>query len=78
MKYTHRILSSTGGLPPYIPDDSDKTNGNEPYLNFMEFFLNQNPIPQVLSTSYGDDEQTVRYVSQAWSFRNVTCRPGPS
>jgi tripeptidyl-peptidase I len=53
-------LSSTGGSPSFKPDNSTPTNTNEPYLEFLNFFLNEDSIPQVLSTSYGDDEQTVR------------------
>jgi len=56
---TPNIYYSTGGRPPFKPDDADKTNDNEPYLDFMRFFLDQDTIPQVLTTSYGDDEQTV-------------------
>ena len=53
-------LSSTGGSPPYKPDNFTPTNTNEPYLDFLDFILDQDSIPGVLSTSYGDDEQTVR------------------
>lgn len=60
VKYTHRILSSTGGSPPFKPDSSSPKNTNEPYLEFLNFFLDQDSVAQVLSTSYGDDEQTVR------------------
>lgn len=50
---------STGGSPPFIPDLNEDTNTNEPYLVFLNYILAQKSIPQVLSTSYGDDEQTV-------------------
>jgi len=50
---------STGGSPPFIPDANEDTNTNEPYLVFLNYILAQKSIPQVLSTSYGDDEQTV-------------------
>ena len=59
MKYTYE-LSSTGGSPPFKPDNSTPTNTNEPYVDFLNFILDQSSIAQVLSTSYGDDEQTVR------------------
>jgi hypothetical protein len=36
------------------------TNTNEPYLDWLNFILAQTAIPQVITTSYGDDEQTVR------------------
>jgi len=48
-------------LPPYIPDDNTPTNTNEPYLSFVDYILAQESIPQTLTTSYGDDEQTVPY-----------------
>ncbi|KAF7983704.1 hypothetical protein HWV62_19635 [Athelia sp. TMB] len=50
---------STGGSPPYIPDDNSPTNTNEPYLDFLEYVGNQTTIPQTFTTSYGDYEQTV-------------------
>src|SRR5712675_844336 len=51
----------TGGSPPYKPDEETPTNTNEPYLEWLEFILSQpeSQIPQTISTSYGDDEQTV-------------------
>jgi hypothetical protein len=54
------ILSSTGGSPPFKAD-TFTTNGNEPYLDFISYALEQDSFAQVLSTSYGDDEQTVRF-----------------
>ncbi|KAH8986019.1 subtilisin-like protein [Lactarius akahatsu] len=42
---------STGGRPPFIPDANTPENTNEPYQDHK--------IPQVISTSYADDEQTV-------------------
>jgi tripeptidyl-peptidase-1 len=56
---TQNIYYSTGGSPPFVPDSATPTNTNEPYLNWLEFILNQTSIPQTISTSYGDDEQTV-------------------
>jgi tripeptidyl-peptidase-1 len=37
------------------------TNENEPYLPYYEFLLSQpnHKLPQVITNSYGDDEQTV-------------------
>jgi tripeptidyl-peptidase-1 len=34
-------------------------NTNEPYLEWANFALAQSSLPQVISTSYGDDEQSV-------------------
>ncbi|KAH9059750.1 tripeptidyl peptidase A [Lactarius vividus] len=50
---------STGGIPPFIPDANTPIDTNEPYLDWLEFILAQDKIPQVISTSYGDDEHTV-------------------
>jgi tripeptidyl-peptidase-1 len=53
------IFYSTAGAPPFIPDVQETTNFNEPYLDWLDFILNQKTIPQTISTSYGDDEQSV-------------------
>ncbi|KZP13756.1 subtilisin-like protein [Athelia psychrophila] len=50
---------STGGSPPYTPDDNMASNTNEPYLDFLEYIGGQQSIPQTFTTSYGDTEQTV-------------------
>ncbi|KAH9973600.1 subtilisin-like protein [Lactifluus volemus] len=56
---TKNIYYSTGGSPPFIPDSNTTSNTNEPYLDWLNFILDQETIPQTISTSYGDDEQTV-------------------
>ncbi|KAI8634942.1 Pro-kumamolisin [Xylariaceae sp. FL1651] len=54
----------TGGSPPFVPSlgipDSEH-NTNEPYLEYYTFLLNKTneELPQVISNSYSDDEQTV-------------------
>ncbi|KAI1183607.1 tripeptidyl-peptidase 1 precursor [Nemania serpens] len=53
------ISYSTGGSPPFIPSESTPDNSNEPYLVWVNWLLAQKSIPQVISTSYADDEQTV-------------------
>lgn len=51
---------STGGVPPQIGDaGAGEDPGNEPYLAWATYVLAQKSLPQVISTSYGDDEQTV-------------------
>ncbi|EUC41060.1 hypothetical protein COCMIDRAFT_107145 [Bipolaris oryzae ATCC 44560] len=50
---------STGGSPPFNPDINTPTNTNEPYLVWVNWLLNQRSIPRIISTSYGDDEQTI-------------------
>ncbi|KAJ7483186.1 peptidase S8/S53 domain-containing protein [Mycena latifolia] len=56
---TPNIYYSTGGSPPFLADTFTTTNTNEPYLDWLNFILNQTTIPQTFTTSYGDDEQTV-------------------
>lgn len=50
---------STGGQPPFTPDLSTPDDTNEPYLVWVNYLLQQRNIPKVISTSYGDSEQTV-------------------
>ncbi|KAH9036021.1 peptidase S8/S53 domain-containing protein [Lactarius deliciosus] len=50
---------STGGRAPYIKDALTPNAMNEPYGDWLDFVLAQHKIPQVISTSYGDDEQSV-------------------
>ncbi|KAJ5524484.1 hypothetical protein N7494_011134 [Penicillium frequentans] len=54
----------TGGVAPFIPDADEPTESddeNEPYLIYYEYLLSKknSELPQVISQSYGDDEQTV-------------------
>ena len=60
---------TTGGTPPFLPDDLTPTDTNEPYLTWVNYVLGQNDLPQVISTSYGDDEQTVPK-----SYAKTVCR----
>ncbi|SPO31533.1 related to Tripeptidyl-peptidase I precursor [Ustilago trichophora] len=52
---------TTAGSPPYHPDAATVNNTNEPYELQMNYLLSlpYNDLPKVLSTSYGDDEQSV-------------------
>lgn len=54
---------STGGSPPFDPSSNTPQNTNEPYAEFLSYVLNKTnaELPTVLSTSYGDEEQTVPY-----------------
>ena len=56
---TPHTFYSTGGLPPFIPDSNTPMNTNEPYLDWLEYILDLQNIPQTISTSYGENEQTV-------------------
>ncbi|KAJ6593147.1 peptidase S8/S53 domain-containing protein [Mycena capillaripes] len=53
---------TTNSVPPYIPDqnqDGELPGVNEPYLDFIDYLLGLDEPPTVITTSYGDDEQTV-------------------
>ncbi|KZO99708.1 subtilisin-like protein [Calocera viscosa TUFC12733] len=55
------VFYSTGGSPPFNPDDAEDSNTNEPYAEWLDYVLalDSDDLPSVVSTSYGDDEQTV-------------------
>lgn len=55
------IFYTISGTPPFNPDLFTPTNSNEPYLEWLEYMASRpdKEIPQVISNSYGDDEQTV-------------------
>ena len=47
---------------PFIPNLDEPTpaeNQNEPYLDYYQYLISQpnSDLPQVISNSYGDDEQ---------------------
>ena len=49
-------------LRPFVPNVDEPTaadNTNEPYLNYYQYLLSQpnSALPNVISNSYGDDEQ---------------------
>ncbi|KAF2099512.1 subtilisin-like protein [Rhizodiscina lignyota] len=53
---------STAGLGELVPDlDQPKLDQNEPYLEFFTYLTNlpDEQLPHTLSTSYGEDEQSV-------------------
>ncbi|KAI4845208.1 subtilisin-like protein, partial [Aureobasidium sp. EXF-8846] len=52
---------AVGGSPPIIYSTGTTTNTNEPYLDWLQHVLAQSDdtLPQVVSTSYDDEEQTV-------------------
>ena len=56
---TNVTVFSTGGMPPYKPDNFTTSDTNEPYLTWARYAIKQAVLPGVISTSYGDDEQTV-------------------
>ncbi|KAI0106443.1 peptidase S8/S53 domain-containing protein [Nemania sp. FL0031] len=69
-----------GGRGPLIPDLDQPTqddNFNEPYLDFLKnvIKLPQHKLPQVISTSYGENEQSVP-ASYAKSVCNLIAQLG--
>ncbi|KAG1868062.1 peptidase S8/S53 domain-containing protein [Suillus tomentosus] len=50
---------ATRGEPPFDSDLLTESDTNEPYSYWLEYVLSQVKIPQSISTSYGDDEQSV-------------------
>ncbi|KAF5363393.1 hypothetical protein D9756_000248 [Leucocoprinus leucothites] len=50
---------STAGRPPFKPDVNTPTDTNEPYQDWLDFVFSHPNPPLAISTSYGDDEQTV-------------------
>ncbi|KAG8529478.1 uncharacterized protein KY384_006115 [Bacidia gigantensis] len=70
---TPGIYYSTGGLGELVPDLDQPTladNQNEPYLDFLHYILSlsDDDLPTTLTTSYGEDEQSVPE-----SYSNTTC-----
>lgn len=59
---------TTGGSPPNTPDADGYNDSNEPYLTWVNYVLQQDSIPQVITNSYIDNEQTVPY-----SYAKVVC-----
>ncbi|KAJ7032705.1 subtilisin-like protein [Mycena alexandri] len=63
---------TTNSVPPYIPDqnqDGEAPGVNEPYLDFINYLLGLDEPPTVITTSYGDDEQTVPQ-----DYANAVCQ----
>ncbi|KAF8178368.1 peptidase S8/S53 domain-containing protein [Mycena galopus ATCC 62051] len=61
---------ATNSVPPYIPDQNQEQPGvNEPYLDFIDYLLGLDDPPTVITTSYGDDEQTVPQ-----DYANAVCQ----
>ena len=67
------MLTSFAAKPPFDPDENTPYNSNEPYFDLIDYLLNMNDIdlPSVLTTSYGDDEQSVPRV-----YAERVCRVG--
>ncbi|KAH9990680.1 Pro-kumamolisin [Xylariaceae sp. FL0662B] len=53
------VAWNVGGEPPFIPSRAKVKNTNEPYMEWLNHILAQDDLPQVISVSYADEEQTV-------------------
>ncbi|KAK2865286.1 Tripeptidyl-peptidase sed3 [Arthroderma sp. PD_2] len=67
------IFYTTGGRGPLVPDleqPDQEHNSNEPYLDQLHYLLSlpSGNLPAILSTSYGENEQSVPE-----KFSNATC-----
>ncbi|KAK0713486.1 peptidase S8/S53 domain-containing protein [Lasiosphaeria miniovina] len=63
----------TGGSPPFVPNIDQPTpadNFNEPYVPYYRYLLSKknSELPQVISNSYGDAEDSVPY-----NYAVLTC-----
>ncbi|WAR52618.1 hypothetical protein PtB15_2B42 [Puccinia triticina] len=60
---TRNVFYSVGGRPPFIADLATPENNNEPFLEWLQYMLAQpiEKIPKVISSSYGDEEQSVPF-----------------
>ncbi|KAH9005500.1 hypothetical protein EDB86DRAFT_3071259 [Lactarius hatsudake] len=52
------LESSTDGRPPFNPDANTPTNTDERHSDWLDYVLAEENVPLVISTSYGDNEQT--------------------
>ena len=60
---------NTGGKPPFKKDRATPINDNEPFLTFLNYIVERDQVPNVISFSYGEDEQTV--MAQPVNYRDT-------
>jgi tripeptidyl-peptidase I len=55
------VAWNVGGEPPFQASQNKVENSNEPYMEWLQYLLAQEDgtLPQVISISYADEEQTV-------------------
>ncbi|KAJ3494975.1 hypothetical protein NLG97_g3723 [Lecanicillium saksenae] len=56
---TPLVTWNVGGQPPFRESKNKIHNGNEPYMEWLNYLLEQDHLPSVISISYADEEQTV-------------------
>jgi len=59
-QYETLFYSAPPIQPPFLPSRFTPNNSNEPFEILVDFLLNQQELPQTLSISYGDEEQSVQ------------------
>ena len=52
---------NVGGRGPFRKSRFSTANQNEPYLEWLQYVLAQPDLPNIITTSYADEEQTVPY-----------------
>lgn len=57
------VFTTNGTDPSFKPDAFTTTDTDEPYVTWLQYVLDlpDDGLPSVVSTSYGDDEQTISY-----------------
>ena len=55
------VTYNVGGKPRFKDSKFTTQNTNEPYLTWLQYVLAKPNLPQVITTSYADEEQTVPY-----------------
>lgn len=75
-----RSYAHADSLRPFIPDADEPTEAddqNEPYLIYYEYLLSKanGELPQVISNSYGDNEQVSTPCTQHGLIIDLPDRP---
>lgn len=65
------VYTTNGTNPTFKPDLLTPTDSDEPYLVWLQYVLDlpDDGLPSVISSSYGDDEQTMSY-----SYASQACK----
>jgi tripeptidyl-peptidase-1 len=53
------IYYVTNGTQNFTADKDTTSNTNEPYMDWLQFMLKEDTVPQTIISPFGDDEQTV-------------------
>jgi len=61
----------TGGRLPFTPGLEETLNDSEPYIEYLDYLLDQKSLPDVIATSYGGTERAVPYEYQIATSNKV-------